>query len=172
MKSRTGYVAGYNAQAIVSPLAAEVAGVSGMLITAAAVTDDPDDHGQLAPMLDQAAETTGQRAAITDADGGYHSGVNLVACAEREQRVVMPEAQGKQVSEPYHQTRFVYDPETDAYTCPAGKVLSSAGTKQREGRPLVRVYRTKGAVCRACRRLLFQRGRTSTRSALLHPLGN
>jgi transposase len=147
MKGRTGLVAGYNAQAVVAPLDAEVGGTSGMLITAAAVTDEPDDHAQLVPLLDQAAETVGQRAEVTATDGGYHSGENLAACAAREQRVVIPE---EAVDRPYHKDRFVYDAQADCYTCPQGALLPFAGIKQRTDRPAVRVYRGKAATCRSC----------------------
>lgn len=142
MKGRGGYVAGYNAQALVSPLDATTAGTTGMLITAADVSDDPDDHDQLVPMLDQAAATTGQHAGATLADGGYHSGPNLAASAG--QCLVMPEAQVG-LDAPYHKDRFVYDAEEDAYTCPEGQVLTLRGTKQSGER----VYRGTGAVCRA-----------------------
>ncbi len=46
VKSRHGIVAGYNAQAMVSPLEPDKAGASGLLITAAEVVNDPDDHAQ------------------------------------------------------------------------------------------------------------------------------
>jgi len=143
MKGRGGYVAGYNAQAVVSPLDEAVAGQSGMLLTAAEVTDDPDDHDQLVPLLAQAAETTGAVAETSLADGGYHSGPNLAATTG--QRLVMPEAQGG-LDDPYHKDRFVYDPEQDTSTCPPGQVLTFRGTKQSGER----VYRIKGAVCRSC----------------------
>jgi transposase len=146
MKGRGGYLAGYNAQAVVSPLA-PVTGTPGMLITAVAVSDDPDDHAQLVPLLDQAAETVGQRAEVTATDGGYHSGENLAACAAREQRVVIPE---EAVESPYHKDRFAYDAPADSYTCPQGALLPFAGIKQRTDRPAVRVYRGKAATCRAC----------------------
>jgi transposase len=144
MKGRTGYVAGYNAQAVVSPLHEPVTGCSGRLITAVAVVDEPDDHAQLVPMLDQAAQTTGVRSRTTLADGGYHSGANLVATAG--QRVVMPEANRKLLAAPYHKDRFVYDAVEDSYTCPAGQTLTFRGSTRRG----LRVYRILGGVCRRC----------------------
>jgi transposase len=150
MPSRRGYVAGYNAQAAVSPLQEEAAGRGGMVVTAAAVTDAPDDHGQLVPMLDAAVETTGQRAAVSLADGGYHSAPVLAACQERKQQVLMPEAQRTKLPGPYHQDHFVFDEATDTYTCPEGKTLVFAGVRQRTDRLPARAYRAGAAVCRAC----------------------
>jgi transposase len=87
MKTRQGIAVCYNAQAMVSPTQTE-AGKRGMLITAVEVTDDPDDHSQLAPMLQKAEETTGVRSEMTLADAGYHSGSNLKECAlSRDQQL-------------------------------------------------------------------------------------
>ena len=150
MKSRQGIVAGYNAQAMVSPLEPERAGASGLLITAAQVVNDPDDHAQLIPMIDQAQDSTGEPADKTLADAGYHSGANLQDCAEREQRVVMPESQDKAMTRPYHKNRFAYDNTSDTYTCPQDQRLHFAGVKRRSGRLPARVYRARGTVCRGC----------------------
>lgn len=143
MKGRGGYVAGYNAQAVVTPLDDAVAGTTGMLITAVDVTDEPDDHAQLVPMLAHAKEQTGIQAAVTLVDGGYHSGATLVATSG--QCVVMPESQGGR-DRPYHKDRFVYDAAQDTYTCPEGQVLTFRG----ETREQDRLYRSTGAVCRPC----------------------
>jgi len=67
VRGRQGPVAGYDAQAMVSPLRAEQGG--GLLITAAAVTNAADDHGLLLPMMAQAEESMGQRAERSLADG-------------------------------------------------------------------------------------------------------
>jgi transposase len=152
MPTRRGYVAGYNAQAVVSPLAEAVAGRSGMLVTAADVTDAPDDHAQLLPMLDAAAETTGVRAAVSLVDGGYCSAPVLVGCAERKQEVLMPvgDGDGGRALGPYHKDHFTYDAATDRYRCPEGQVLVFAGIRRRQGRRPLRAYRAGAAVCRSC----------------------
>lgn len=153
MKSRQGIVAGYNAQAMVSPLDPAIAHTTGLFITAADVVDAPDDHGQLAPMLDQAEEMTGQPAkggSLTLADGGYHSGSNLEMCLQRGQRVIMPEAQQKALKRPYHKEHFVYHAAADTYTCPQGQTLRFSGNKERSGRLRTRMYRASGEICRQC----------------------
>lgn len=157
MKGRQGTVMGYNAQAMVSPAASSTH--QQLIITAADVVMAPDDHGQLAPMVDAAREAVGLVEA-TLADAGYHSGPNLEACAARSQQVVMPEAEQKAAAEPYHKDRFDYDPVTDSYTCPEGQRLEYIGQKQRiQG--MVRIYRAARAVCQACpafRRCVKSRG--------------
>ena len=148
MKTRQGIVPCYNAQAMVSPTRND-AGAAGILITAAEVTDDPDDHSQLVTMLWKAEETTGVRSEETLADAGYHSGSNLEEVGATGRRVVMPEAQGRRLEHPYHKDRFSYDETTDSYTCPQGQRLGFIRFKRTGGRR-VRVHRSSGVVCRDC----------------------
>ena len=149
MKTRQGFVAGYNAQAMVSPLETEDGG-KRFLITAAEVSQAPDDHSELQRMLEASEETLGEHAEVTLADAGYHSGENLTACEEQGQTVLMPEAQARALANPYHKDRFAYDQDSDTYTCPLGQTLRYTDTKQdRKGRP-VRRYRAPAAACRAC----------------------
>lgn len=150
MKGRQGIVAGYNAQAVVSRLDPRVAGGSGMLITAAEVVNDPDDHAQAVPMLREAEAMTGQKAGASLLDGGYHSGENLEACEKEGYKVLMPEAQSKALENPYHKDHFEYDAESNSYLCPEGQKLDFGGVKRRKGRPEMRVYLASAAVCIAC----------------------
>ena len=150
MKGRQGIVAGYNAQAVVSPLNEKVVGGTGMVITAVEVVNDPDDHAQAVPMLKEAEATTGQKAEASLLDGGYHSGENLEVCEKEGFSVLMPEAQNKALEHPYHKDHFGYDADSDSYSCPQGQKLSLGGVKRRKGRPEMRVYRASAAVCITC----------------------
>ena len=147
-----GFQVGYNPQAAVAGVAApDGDGRGGLLITAADVTADRDDHGQLLPLLDQAAQTTGAPIPEALADGGYHSAANLVACEERGQAIVMPDPQAPRPDQPYHKDRFVYDPGTDTYTCPQGRPLTFYSVDTRAaGGPPIRRYRADVVVCAAC----------------------
>ena len=83
MKTRQGYVQGYNAQAVVS---------EGQIIVAVGVTQEANDVRQLEPMLQTMAHTL-KAAGIEDrpkaglADAGYWSEANIRACSWPE----MPE---------------------------------------------------------------------------------
>jgi transposase len=152
-----GWVVGYNAQAMVAGLvpehAADPDAPGGLLITAADVTPDRDDHGQLVPLLEQAAATTETVPEQVLADGGYHSAANLAACAAHEPpvQVVMPDPQAPAATDAYHKDRFVHDPETDSYTCPQGQILTFHGLVARAaGHPPVRKYRASKVACAAC----------------------
>jgi transposase len=153
-----GFVVGYNAQAVVAEVtapppdgAAETAGSRGLLITAADVTTDRDDHDQLVPLLDQATALTGTAPTRLLADGGYHSAANLAACAARDQLVLMPDPQAPRPSQPYHKDHFVYDLVTDTFTCPQGQTLTFQGFDTRQaGGPPIRRYRASKIACAAC----------------------
>jgi Transposase DDE domain len=141
--------AGYNAQAMVSPLNKEAAGKTGLFITAADVTNQADDHSQLVPMIEAAKEMTGREPGLTLADGGYHSGSVLAECEQRVISVLISEGQKRVLQHPYHKDRFTYEPQTDAYICPEGQTLIFGGTIPRGDRE-ARIYRSKGVVCRDC----------------------
>jgi transposase len=150
-----GFVVGYNAQAtvagVVAPSPDGSGGPGGLLITAADVTTDRDDHGQLVPLLEQAADTTEAPIPLALADGGYHSAANLTACTARGQAVLMPDPQAPRPSQPYHKDRFVYDPETDTFTCPRGQTLTFHGCDSRQASgPPIRRYRASKIACAAC----------------------
>lgn len=147
MKGKHGILVGYNMQAVVSPVKVEGSKGSGLLITGVDVVKDKNDVGQLVPMLEQAEEMTGKRAELSLADAGYHSGANLEACEQREQKIVMPESQDRALQKPYHKDRFDYDASSDTYLCPQGQTLCFARIKRTTG---MHLYHASGRVCRAC----------------------
>ena len=149
MKGRSGVMPGYNAQAVVAATMPAADGTAGRLIVAADVTTDPNDQGQLVPMLEQAVETTGQPVGTLVADAGYHSGATVAACAERQQVVVMPESQEKALRDPFHKTVFRYDADRHGYLCPQGQFLHWKGPKRRQG-GVLQIYQAQAAVCQAC----------------------
>ena len=148
MKTRQGFAVAYNAQSMVSPVAAEGKG-AGMLITAVDVVDDPSDRSSSWCDDGEGGGALGLRAEMTLADAGYHSGSSLEECAQRGQQVAMPESQGRALESPYHKDRFAYDEADDSYRCPEGQLLRFTRIK-RTRNTMMRLYRASGAVCRAC----------------------
>ena len=148
MKGRQGIVAGYNAQAMVSATKTEE-GTAGMLVTAVDVVDQANDNSLLAPMVEQAEETTGTKSQMTLADAGYFSSSQLAECDRRGQQVVVSEARQRFLKDPYHKDRFTYDERSDSFTCPQGQTVAFVRIQHANGVPL-RLYRASGAVCQAC----------------------
>ena len=150
MKSSQGIVPGYNAQAMVSPVDAD-AGVTGMLITAVEVVDEPNDCARLIPMLEQSEEMTGAKVQVTLADAGYHSATALDECARRDHKVVMQESSRRRAQHhPYHKDRFTYDERSDSDRCPPGQTLRYMSMLRSPGGIPRRDYGASGAICRAC----------------------
>ena len=123
MKTRRGIVPGYNAQAVVSPLATDD-GMSGMLVTAVDVVDESYDSKCLPPMVNRAEDATGVRVPLTLADAGYFAGKHVAEFHGRGQQVVMPD-KARPTNHPYHKDQFRYDEKTDSYTCPQGQPFRS-----------------------------------------------
>ena len=148
MQTRHGVVPGYNAQAMVSPLA-EKGGMSGMLVTAVDVVDEANDTARLTPMVEQAEEVTGVRVPMTLADAGYFAGKHVAEFHRRGHQVVMPDM-ARPTNHPYHKDQFSYDEENDRFICPHGQRLPSAGHKDNKSKK-ARVYRIESAsICRDC----------------------
>jgi transposase len=145
LKAADGYVTGYNAQAMASPLTTG----RGQLVTAAGIGQG-NDQEQLAPMLAAAAANTGAAGATTLADSGYHAGANLAAGAARGQTLLIPDPHDHARSQPYHKDAFIYDAASDSYTCPEGQALSFSGTRHDRHGDTVRRYRARPTVCRTC----------------------
>lgn len=149
MKSQQGFIAGYNLEAVVSPLKISESIKTGLFLTAAEVVTEPIDAKQLIPMLEQAEENSGKKAEKSLADAGFHSGANLEACEQRGQVIIMPESQGQTLSNPYHKDKFIYDVNTNSYKCPNGQILKFV--KRKKARQVITlIYRSTGKICRKC----------------------
>jgi hypothetical protein len=76
LKTKDGYIQGYNAQAAVDAAA--------QIVVAHGLTPGMSDQDQLVPLLDAIEDHLGGKPAEASADAGYLSEANLAALAERE----------------------------------------------------------------------------------------
>ena len=113
------------------------------------VVDQANDNALLAPMDEQAEETTGTRVPMTLADAGYFAAGHVSACVRRGQQVVVSEARQRFLTAPYDKDRFTYDEHNDSFGCPQGQTLHFVRIQHAYGVPL-RLYRASGTVCQAC----------------------
>ena len=143
MKGRQGIVAGYNTQAMVSPMETD-GGATSMLVTAVDVVDAANDNALLVPMMEQAEETTGTKSQMTLADAGYFAASHLAECDRRGQKVGVSEARQRFLEDIYHKDRFTYDEQRDSFRCPQGQT-------QRDVRPHTACERSPAASIPGCR---------------------
>ena len=146
MKGRQGIVAGYNAQAMVSPVDTDGGG-TGMLVTAVDVVDAANDNALLVP-IEQAEET---RDKSTDDVGRRRIFRRKSLGRMRPSRSAGGSVESRQrfLKDPYHKDQFTYNEQSDSFTCPQGQTLKFVRIQHANGVPL-RLYRASGAVCQAC----------------------
>jgi transposase len=76
LKTKDGYIQGFNAQAAVDSTA--------QIIVAHGLTQSTSDHDQLVPLVDAIEQNLGRRPKEASADAGYCSEANFEALADRE----------------------------------------------------------------------------------------
>ena len=128
MKQHEGCIkTNYNGQASVDE--------ENQFIVACDVTTECNDKKQLIPMVKQSEENLKAKIDICKADSGYHSGDNLAIMAEKKIESFIDDPYKQRVDNDnfkYDKVNFKYNPDTDSYICPEGKVLnlhSSTETK-------------------------------------------
>ena len=128
MKQHEGCIkTNYNGQASVDE--------ENQFIVACDVTTECNDKKQLIPMVKQSEENLKTKIDICKADSGYHSGDNLAIMSENQIEAFIDDPYKQRVDNDnfkYDKVNFKYNPDTDSYICPEGKVLnllSSTETK-------------------------------------------
>jgi transposase len=144
VKSGQG-VAGYNVQTVVDD--------KHKLIVVSEVVNDSSDVGQLYAMAKATKEALDVETLQVLADEGYYSSIELKACEDDgiTAYVPLPEAKGRLKEGRFSRKNFSYDVETDAYLCPAGKLLRpmKGRWQNTSGRTEIR-YVARKATCGAC----------------------
>jgi transposase len=118
----TGIV-GYNVQTVVD--------AEHHLIVAHEVTNVGNDRTQLEPMGLKARAATGCEQITALADRGYFNGEQILACEGTGVLPSIPKTDTSTAAQRGLFTRhhFIYDPENDHYTCPAGQKLTKGFTR-------------------------------------------
>jgi transposase len=140
MQGRYGSYWGYNVQAAVD--------TEHHFITAIEVTNNQNDKGLLAPMVEASEQATGQKVEEVLADGGYYK-INQLYQLEQQgtKCYVAVNKTGSQAKDQKHGIKFTYVNEEDYYYCGEGERLNFFRNKEVDGRP-GKVY--KGTACMAC----------------------
>jgi hypothetical protein len=104
------------------------------LIVHHAVTQATSDQNQLAAVAQGAKEALAVAGLDVTADAGYGDAEQLKACEENAITPFVPHPRSVNTQGKYFaKSQFVYQPESDTYTCPAGgtmRYLSASAKKQ------------------------------------------
>lgn len=125
------------------------------LIVEACVTQEANDCAQLLPAVERVEERLKKKLRQMVADGGYTTRDNIEKMAERgtdflgslrwenvPSGVTTPNRLAPSV--------FVYQPETNRYVCPEGKLLHPQGRHQKGPGLIYHRYQAKAADCQSC----------------------
>jgi radical SAM protein with 4Fe4S-binding SPASM domain len=116
-----------------------------------------NDRNALHAIGKEAKDNTGAEALTVLADKGYHNGREIQQCHRDGIRTIVApnetvNSNAHGTTEDYLVTRFTYHPDTDTYTCPQGKTLTTTGTWHKKTRErdshLFKKYRTPE--CKTC----------------------
>lgn len=116
------------------------------------VTQDGTDNKQLEPIAKAAQEVLGGEALAVVADAGYFNQSQFAACEEAgitPYVALNPGLNTQGQGDFYPAAAFRYDPKSDSYRCPAGKVLK---LKQIHRANHVRIYAAQKDDCASCPR--------------------
>ena len=136
-------IVGYNVQSAVE-------GEHHLIVAHDVVMTGLDKH-QLASMAQKAKDALGVEALDVLADRGYFSGEEILACEAMGVTPYLPKPQtsGAKAAGRFGKQDFVYQPDQDAYRCPAGALLPHHMTTVEKGLTLHRYW--DRASCTGCR---------------------
>lgn len=110
------------------------------------------ENERLIPLVEQHEARTGHTVSTVIADAGYGTVDNFQKCAKRGIRSHMADVESKQrrsgrARAVYDRDLFIYDEDSDTYTCPAGKKLQRR--KHKKTKPGYE-YAGDRKTCQAC----------------------
>lgn len=146
MKGKKGnFETNYNIQIACSP---------NQLISYCQVVTQGNDKAQLIPALRGVSQNTGQKikTVLADADYGTYEALEYMAQQNIIGYVPYSDMNTQYKDQPFHSSHFVYDPQQDHYTCPAGQRLTYYQTRKNEQRKQsYKKYRVKhNSICKGC----------------------
>jgi len=128
------------------------------VIVGVGVSQSSTDTGELEAAVER-IETNLQTPEQMVVDAAYPTHSTIETMAEKGIDLIGPPREVKKapwdslkrrgVSQEFYPKAFTYDPITDRYTCPAGKVLSFE-TEERQSGWVKRRYRARASQCRSC----------------------
>jgi|SRR5208337_1652002 len=118
------------------------------------LTNDAVDNNHLSTMSSAAKTALGTEHLTVCADAGYYDTVDLKICEDNDITTYVPvpaQKVPKRTNVPthdYYHDKFLYDPASDTFQCPAGQVLERYTVHPKSDGRRTYIYRTNG--CRQC----------------------
>jgi transposase len=137
--NRSGVDMAYNVQASVDE--------KEHLVAAFGITQNPSDHGSLAPMIEKTQEEFRKKGVTALADKGYY-GYEDIENSEKTGATAIVARQlkpGEKGGSKFSIDKFVYDRESDSYACPMGNNLDAHSKSAAKARKFL-----NKAACRNC----------------------
>jgi transposase len=105
-----------------------VDGRNEVITATAATAGDVNEAHLMLPLLKQHEATTGSNVQTVVADSKYGTIDNFLACHDEGVKAHIPDLKGAALKRTKNRAiftddQFMYDPQTDTYRCPAGKIL-------------------------------------------------
>jgi transposase len=138
-----GVIQGYNPQIAVDSDQGIIVGIE--------MSNSSSDQKQFEGVLTSIKESTGSMPEKLTADAGYFSADNMKAAEKAEvDAYIAASKEGKENGNSYDKNNFTYAPETDTYSCPAGKILTLKQTvhEKNEKKATEWIYETEA--CLTC----------------------
>lgn len=162
MKTASGTIQGYNAQAFVD--------AKHQIIVAGEVTNNSADNDSFQPMVISLKENLkkigyseeGLNGLVAVTDSGYFSEENIKFAESERLTAFLPDSHFRARDPRYSGqfkyrapvkfplSSFVFDDQADVFRCPTGQNLTSYGKRMRRGDHFVRQYVGKPSICQAC----------------------
>jgi transposase len=127
------------------------------LIVGVAVTQEPNDSGQLLPAVDRVEQRLEKKPRQLVADSGYTTRENIEKMAGREIDFLGTMRQentprGANLPNRFPPSAFLYQPEKNHCICPQGKVLHPAGRRKVGPGVIYHLYEARLEDCQSCAR--------------------
>jgi transposase len=127
------------------------------LIVGVAVTQEPNDSGQLLPAVDRVEQRLEKKPQQLVADSGYTTRENIEKMAGREIDFLGTMRQentprGANLPNRFPPSAFLYQPEKNHCICPQGKVLHPAGRRKVGPGVIYHLYEARLEDCQSCAR--------------------
>ena len=151
LQAKGAYGPSYNVQISTDAKAKVIVGVG--------VSQSSSDAGELEPAVERVEGNLGKKPEQMVVDAAYptqeaieamaREGIDLIGPLPERRKASWDPLKRRGVSSDFYPQAFSYDPSSDRYTCPAGKVLVFE-TQEKQGGWVRHRYRARLTDCRVC----------------------